>query len=483
MILLKHTNPLKGRNWTLNKSMLYLIFVLILQTIFLGINLPDINAKIGTSITCDVSPPTITLGDGVTVSGEISPEVVGVEVWLNYSQSDGSIFIRKTVTSMKSNYLDFYRPDLAGTWSVIVFWAGNNEYEGATSLPQSFLVEELPSGTSSITCMTHSSSIILGDQIAIYGAISPGVSATVTINVSINDGVSWNTLTTVTSSSNGSYYYVWTPSQAGSCSIRSSWPGDDNLGGATSNEVNVIVHGAEEPDFSISVSPLSQSILSGQDATFTVTITSLYGFNHPVYFSVGNLPQGCIASFNPPSIIGNGSSTMIVKTETTIAPGTYTLLIIGENGEKIHTSSLELIAVTAGQTQCIIATAAYGSPIASEVLYMRHVRDDMIGSNEIGEKIVGGWNSFYYSWSPTIARMISNSKEMQTIMRVVLWPLVAIVHLTSFIYTVIQHVNPTLASVIAFLSAAFFSTTFYLVSPLLIIRTIARRRLFATATD
>ena len=49
---------------------------------------------------------------------------------------------------------------------------------------------------------------------------------------------------------------------------------------------------------------------------------------------------------------------------------------------------------------CIIATATYGGPFASEVVYMRSVRDDMVGSNTLGKSIVSSWNSFYYSWSP-----------------------------------------------------------------------------------
>lgn len=49
------------------------------------------------------------------------------------------------------------------------------------------------------------------------------------------------------------------------------------------------------------------------------------------------------------------------------------------------------------QTGCIIATATYGSSMDSEVIFMRNVRDNMIGSTDIGKKLVIGWNVFYYS--------------------------------------------------------------------------------------
>jgi len=81
------------------------------------------------------------------------------------------------VTSMSSSYMDFYNPDAIDSWSVAASWVGNDKYEGATSSPQSFTVVGLPKGTSKITCMTDSSSIVLGGQIKIYGAMVPGISA------------------------------------------------------------------------------------------------------------------------------------------------------------------------------------------------------------------------------------------------------------------------------------------------------------------
>jgi len=125
---------------------------------------------------------------------------------------------------------------------------------------------------------------------------------------------------------------------------------------------------------------------------------------------------------------------------------------------------------------CIIATAAYGSEMAPEVAYMRHVRDNMIGSNDVGRILVNGWNAFYYLWSPTVAETIGKSDSMQVAFRILLLPLIAAVHSTAFVYIMLATIDPILASVIAFLFAAILSTALYIVVPVMTIRAIYKKR-------
>jgi hypothetical protein len=124
---------------------------------------------------------------------------------------------------------------------------------------------------------------------------------------------------------------------------------------------------------------------------------------------------------------------------------------------------------------CVIVTATYGSELAPEVAYMRRVRDEMIGSNHIGRILVNGWDTFYYSWSPTLAGWIASSNDLQATFRILLLPLVGTIHATAIIYDAVASINPTSASVIAFLFAAFSSTTLYILSPLFALRVIVRK--------
>jgi hypothetical protein len=124
---------------------------------------------------------------------------------------------------------------------------------------------------------------------------------------------------------------------------------------------------------------------------------------------------------------------------------------------------------------CVIITALHGSALNSEVDYMRHVRDDMIGSNEIGENIVLGWNTFYYSWSPQLAKWIGGSTYVKSIFRVLLMPLIAIVHSVSIIYVMIASFNNVLASVFSFAFASVLTSIVYVALPIMIVLAIVRR--------
>ena len=52
---------------------------------------------------------------------------------------------------------------------------------------------------------------------------------------------------------------------------------------------------------------------------------------------------------------------------------------------------------------CLIATATYGSEMASQVQLLREIRDNKLMSTETGSSFVTGFNEIYYSFSPVIA--------------------------------------------------------------------------------
>jgi hypothetical protein len=128
---------------------------------------------------------------------------------------------------------------------------------------------------------------------------------------------------------------------------------------------------------------------------------------------------------------------------------------------------------------CIIATATYGSTMTPEVSYMRHVRDNMIGSNELGRILVNGWNIFYYSWSPTLANIISNSETLQTMTRILLIPLIVIINFTAVIFSNIAFINLPLASVIAFYIGISLGLITYFIMPTAIVLMIFHKIFFS----
>jgi len=119
---------------------------------------------------------------------------------------------------------------------------------------------------------------------------------------------------------------------------------------------------------------------------------------------------------------------------------------------------------------CIIATATYGSPLASEVVFMRSVRDDLIGSSPIGSVLVKGWNSFYYSWSPPVANAIAGSGQLKTLFSALLSPLLESMYVVAEVYHSLAWLSPDLAAVVSFMVAAALSVTIYILLPVVAIR-------------
>ena len=126
------------------------------------------------------------------------------------------------------------------------------------------------------------------------------------------------------------------------------------------------------PDFSIAVSPSSNTVLPGQSATFTVTVTPLSGFNGAVTLGVDSengFGAGVTSSgFSPASIMnGSGSSTLTMRTTTSANPNALSLTITGTAGTLAHTAATTLLvqlappaslAATAGNAQVALSWPA-----------------------------------------------------------------------------------------------------------------------------
>ena len=102
--------------------------------------------------------------------------------------------------------------------------------------------------------------------------------------------------------------------------------------------------GPNPPDFTLSAAPSSQTVPRGGSTSYTVTLTSVNGFNNNVSLSVSGLPSRTSGSFSPnPVSGGTGSSTLTVNANRNAPRGTYTLTITGTGGGKTHSQTVTLI--------------------------------------------------------------------------------------------------------------------------------------------
>jgi hypothetical protein len=100
--------------------------------------------------------------------------------------------------------------------------------------------------------------------------------------------------------------------------------------------------GAPTPDFAISATPSTQTVLPGGSTSYTVTVSALNGFAGSVGLSQSGLPSGAGASFAPATVNGSGQSTLTVTTTSATPTGTFTITITGTSGTSSHSTTVAL---------------------------------------------------------------------------------------------------------------------------------------------
>lgn len=74
---------------------------------------------------------------------------------------------------------------------------------------------------------------------------------------------------------------------------------------------------------------------------------------------------------------------------------------------------------------CLIATAAYGTEMAPQVQFLREIRDNTVMSTSFGAAFMTGFNTLYYSFSPTIADLERENPVFQEAVRAFITPMIS----------------------------------------------------------
>jgi hypothetical protein len=81
---------------------------------------------------------------------------------------------------------------------------------------------------------------------------------------------------------------------------------------------------------------------------------------------------------------------------------------------------------------CLIATAAFGSELSSQVQFLREIRDSTVLQTELGTSFMIGFNQFYYSFSPTIADYERENPVFKEVVKLTLTPLLTSLTLLQY---------------------------------------------------
>ena len=82
---------------------------------------------------------------------------------------------------------------------------------------------------------------------------------------------------------------------------------------------------------------------------------------------------------------------------------------------------------------CLIATAAFGSEMTSQVQFLRELRDNTILQTQSGATFMTGFNQFYYSFSPVIADYERENQVFKEAVKLTLTPLLTSLTLLNYV--------------------------------------------------
>ena len=82
---------------------------------------------------------------------------------------------------------------------------------------------------------------------------------------------------------------------------------------------------------------------------------------------------------------------------------------------------------------CLIATAAYGSEMAPQVQFLREIRDNTVLQTQSGTSFMTAFNTFYYTFSPTIADYERENPIFKEAVKVGLTPLLTSLTILNYV--------------------------------------------------
>jgi hypothetical protein len=242
-------------------------------------------AKSG-SCTFSVNVTATAAGNQVNTTGTVSSTIGGTG---NTATASLNV-LAPDLTIAKSHAGNFFQGQIGATYSLSVSNIGVGPSAGAVTV-----TDTLPVGLSATaiggtgwSCTTATTSCTRGDTLA---ATASYPVITVTVNVAANAASSVTNTSTV------------------------SGGGELNLANDTATDITTVTL---PPDFTVSVTPMTNTVRPGQQASYEITITPLYNvLANVVVFTASGLPARTSLAFNP-STVNPGTnpviSTLVIST-------------------------------------------------------------------------------------------------------------------------------------------------------------------------
>jgi hypothetical protein len=213
--------------------------------------------------------------------------------------------------TLSGNVLSIKGP---GVITVTAEQAGNSSYSAALPVTQKFTV----TGTTTTGVTLSANTVNQGTNVTLTAKIAGKISGSLPSGT-VNFYVGSTLLGTVALvQSGGSASLTTTAIPSGSVLITAAYSGDSLFSASTSSAIPILV---VAQDFNVSASSANLTIVAGQTATTTITLTPVGGYSQTVSFACGSLPANLECAFAPPAFNfypGTGGSSAAQSTMLTL---------------------------------------------------------------------------------------------------------------------------------------------------------------------
>jgi hypothetical protein len=179
----------------------------------------------------------------------------------------------------------------------------------------------------------------------------------------------------------------------------------------------------------LTISSVSSEIQQNQDATVSGTI------NPPVNEGQVVLTyQKSDASDEPIKrtvAVSNGAFSDTYKMDK---DGSYSVSAEYLGSGAYLSSVSDAVTLTVAPSGCLIATAAFGSELTPQVQFLRDFRDNHILSTAAGSSFMNVFNSWYYSFSLSVADYEREQPWLQQTVKTAIYPLLGILTVSEKAY-------------------------------------------------
>jgi len=191
------------------------------------------------------------------------------------------------------------------------------------------------------------------------------------------------------------------------------------------------------------------------------------------------------------STVTETTGTTVTSTTTVVETGLTTTTVVSEKTQTttvtetipttqtVFTTSIfkETVVSQVGTgLRCLIATAAFGSELAQPVQTLRDYRDGFVLQTFGGRTFMDVFNSFYYSWSPTIAEQERQNQLLREAIKYSIYPLIGVLDTSRTLTKPLWQIHPEMSVLAAGMLTSVLLGVIYLAPVALLIRLLVGRR-------